>query len=67
MDEPDAAVEVSRSLALEDIPVVGAEVGWARAQISADAGRTADALADADTGYDVATRTLDAPHMSLHR
>ena len=36
MDQPAAAVEVSRSLALEDIPVVGAEVAWARAQIFGD-------------------------------
>jgi DNA-binding CsgD family transcriptional regulator len=66
MDQPDAAVQVSRSLALEDIPVVGAEVGWALAQISADAGRTAEALANADKGHTVATRTLDAPHMRFN-
>ena len=63
MDQPAAAVEVSRSLALEDIPVVGAEVAWARAQISGDAGRTAEALADAQAGYTVATRSFDAPQM----
>jgi DNA-binding CsgD family transcriptional regulator len=66
MDQPEAAVQVSENLALEDIPVVGAEIAWALAQISADAGRTTDALADAGAGYAVATRTLDAPHMRFN-
>lgn len=56
----------SKRLALEDIPVVGAEVAWALVQISADAGRTTEAVADANAGYDVATRTLDAPHMRFN-
>ena len=50
MDQPEAAVQASKSLALEDIPVVGAEMAWALAQISADAGRTTEAVADADGG-----------------
>ena len=66
MDQPEAAVRASENLALEDIPVVGAEIAWARAQISADAGRTNEAVADADAGYAVATRTLDAPHMRFN-
>ena len=33
MDEPDAAVQASKNLALDDIPVVGAEIAWALAQI----------------------------------
>jgi DNA-binding CsgD family transcriptional regulator len=66
IDQPEAAVQVSENLALEDIPVVGAEIAWALAQISADAGRTTDALADAGAGYAVATRTLDAPHMRFN-
>jgi DNA-binding CsgD family transcriptional regulator len=66
MDQPKRAVEGARSLGLEDIPVVGAEVAWALAQISADAGRTAEAVADAGAGYDVATRSLDAPHMRFN-
>src|SRR5262245_59329520 len=66
MDQPDTAVKASKSLALEDLPVVGAEIAWAQAQISADAGRTAEAVAIADTGYDVATRSLDAPQMRFN-
>ena len=66
MDEPEAAVQASENLALADIPVVGAEIAWALAQISADAGRTTEAVADANAGYVVATRTLDAPHMRFN-
>jgi DNA-binding CsgD family transcriptional regulator len=66
MDQPDAAVQASKNLALEDLPVVGAEIAWALAQISADAGRTTDAIAAADAGHTVATRSLDAPHMRFN-
>jgi DNA-binding CsgD family transcriptional regulator len=66
MDQPEAAVQASKSLALEDLPVVGAEIAWALAQISADAGRVTDAVATAEAGYTVATRSLDAPHMRFN-
>jgi DNA-binding CsgD family transcriptional regulator/tetratricopeptide (TPR) repeat protein len=66
MDQPEAAVRASKNLALEDIPSVGAEIGWALAQIAADAGRTTEAVAEADAGYAAATRTLDAPHMRFN-
>jgi DNA-binding CsgD family transcriptional regulator/tetratricopeptide (TPR) repeat protein len=66
MDQPEEAVQASKNLALADIPVVGAEIAWALAQISADAGRTTEAVADANAGYVVATRTLDAPHMRFN-
>jgi DNA-binding CsgD family transcriptional regulator len=66
MDQPEAAVQASKTLALEDIPVVGAEISWVLAQIRADAGRATDAVAAADAGYAVATRTLDAPHMRFN-
>jgi DNA-binding CsgD family transcriptional regulator len=66
MDQPDAAVQASKNLALEDLPVVGAEIAWALAQISADAGRTAEGVAVAHAGYTVATRSLDAPHMRFN-
>ena len=66
MDQPEEAVQASKNLALTDIPVVGAEMAWALAQISADAGRTAEAVDAAEAGYDVATRTLDAPHMRFN-
>ena len=66
MDEPDAALQASKSLALEDIPVVGAEIAWVLAQIYADAGRVTEAVAAAEAGYAVATRTLDAPHMRFN-
>lgn len=66
MDQPEAAVKASKSLVLEDIPVVGAEIAWVLAQISADAGRSADAVADAAAGYAVTTRALDAPQMRFN-
>jgi DNA-binding CsgD family transcriptional regulator len=59
MDQPKAAMQASKNLALEDIPVVGAEIAWALAQISADAGCASEAVA-------VATRSLDAPHMRFN-
>jgi DNA-binding CsgD family transcriptional regulator len=66
MDQPQQVMAVSKDLALEDIPVVGAEIAWAMTQISADAGHTGAAVAHADAGYAVATRTLDAPHMRFN-
>ena len=40
-DQPDAAMQASKKLALDDLPaVVGAEIAWVLADISADAGRT---------------------------
>jgi DNA-binding CsgD family transcriptional regulator len=66
MDQPEAAAQAAKNLALKDIPVVGAEIAWALAQISADAGCTTEAMANADAGYAVATRTLDAPHMRFN-
>ena len=66
MDQPDEAVQASKSLALEDIPVVGAEIAWVLAQIYADAGRMTEAVAAAEAGYAVATRSLDAPHMRFN-
>ncbi len=67
MDRPDTAMLASKNLALDDLPaIVGTETAWALAAMSADAGRTADAVAIADTGYTVATRSFDAPHMRFN-
>ena len=66
MDQPDAAVQASKTLTLEDLPVVGAEIAWALTQIAADAGRSTDAVAVAEAGYKVATRSLDAPQMKFN-
>jgi len=63
MDHPERALQTAEHLALDDIPVVGAELAWALAQVRADAGRTADAITVVDTGYAVAARALDAPQM----
>src|ERR1700756_932550 len=44
-DQPDAAIQASKKLALADLPaVVGAEIAWVLAAISADAGRPTEAL-----------------------
>lgn len=67
MDQPELARQESKSLALDDLPsVVGAEVAWVLAAIAADAGHTENAVAVADTGYTVATRSFDAPHMRFN-
>lgn len=66
VDQPEAALDAAKPLSLENIPVIGAEMAWALAQVSADAGRTAEAVAAADAGYTVATRSLDAPHMRFN-
>ena len=67
MDRPDAATSASKNLVLEGLPpVVGTETAWALTAISADAGRAAEAAAIAETGYTVATRCLDAPHMRFN-
>ncbi len=67
MDQPDTAVQAAEGLALEDLPdIVGAELASVLAVIAADAGRTTEAVAVADAGYTVATRSLDAPHMRFN-
>ena len=67
MDQPDAALQACKGLALEDLPeVVGAELAGVLAVISADAGRTTEAIAVAGAGYTIATRALDAPHMRFN-
>ncbi|HUL99087.1 MAG TPA: helix-turn-helix transcriptional regulator, partial [Mycobacterium sp.] len=65
-DRPDAATQVSKAIALDDLPVVGAEIAWALTAISADAGRTTEAVAIADAGYAVAARSFDAPQMRFN-
>jgi DNA-binding CsgD family transcriptional regulator len=67
MDQPGLATQVSKNLALNDLPaVVDAEIAWTLTAMSADAGRTGEAVAIADTGYAVATRSLDAPQMRFN-
>jgi DNA-binding CsgD family transcriptional regulator len=67
MDQPGLATQVSKNLALDDLPaVVDAEIAWALTAMSADAGRTGEAVTIADTGYAVATRSLDAPQMRFN-
>lgn len=66
-DEPDAALCASKSLALTELPaVVGAEIAWVLATISADAGRVGEAVALAETGYDSAASSFDAPQMAFN-
>ena len=67
VDEPDAAMRASESLALDGLPaVVVAEIAWVLADISAGAGRTTEAVAVADAGYAAAARSFDAPHMRFN-
>lgn len=63
-DEPDAALRASKNLVLTELPaVVGAEIAWVLATVSADAGRAREAVALAKTGYDTAASSFDAPQM----
>ena len=67
MDEPEAAMHASKTLVLGDLPaVVGAEIAWVLAAISADAGRTTEAVGVADAGYTAVARSFDAPHMRFN-
>ncbi|ORW86453.1 helix-turn-helix transcriptional regulator [Mycobacterium riyadhense] len=66
-DQPAAALHASKSLTLAELPaVVGAEIAWVLATISADAGRAAEAVAVAEAGYSAAARSFDAPHMRFN-
>ncbi|MDT5129127.1 MAG: hypothetical protein QOH54_4771 [Mycobacterium sp.] len=67
VDQPGLAAQASEHLALDDLPAVAdAEIAWALAAIAADAGRTTEAVAVADAGYTVATRSFDAPQMRFN-
>ncbi|ODR17109.1 helix-turn-helix transcriptional regulator [Mycolicibacterium porcinum] len=66
-DDPHAAAEYTETLDLERLPaIVGAEIAWVVSAVAADAGRTAAAVAAAETGYAVADRSLDAPQMRFN-
>jgi DNA-binding CsgD family transcriptional regulator len=67
LDQPQEAIQASKSLVLEDLPAVaGAETAWVLAEMSADAGQTAKAVAVANTGYAVASRFFDSPQMRFN-
>ena len=67
LDQPQEAIQASKSLVLEDLPAVaGAETAWVLAVMYADAGQTAKAVAVANTGYAVASRFFDSPHMRFN-
>jgi DNA-binding CsgD family transcriptional regulator len=66
-DQPEAAMQSSKKLALDDLPgVVGAEIAWVLAAITGEAGRTSEAVALAEAGYAVAARSFDAPHLRFN-
>ncbi|TDK87743.1 LuxR family transcriptional regulator [Mycobacterium paragordonae] len=66
-DEPDAALRASKSLELSELPaVVGAEIAWVLATISADAGRAGEASALAEAGYASVASSFDAPQMAFN-
>ncbi|CDO05569.1 LuxR family transcriptional regulator [Mycolicibacterium cosmeticum] len=66
-DRPAAALEAAKAINLPDLPgVVGAETAFALTVVTADAGRTSDALKTAETGYAAAMRGHDAPHMRFN-
>jgi DNA-binding CsgD family transcriptional regulator len=64
MGKPDAARKSSHDLVLDQLPALaGAATAWAIVVASGDAGRTREAIAAADAGYTVATRSFDAAYM----
>lgn len=66
-DRPAAALEAAKTVTLSDLPgVVGSETAFALTAVTADAGRTSDALKTAETGYAAAMRGHDAPHMRFN-
>lgn len=66
-DRPAEALEAAKAITLPDLPgVVGAETAFALTAVTADAGRTSDALKTAETGYAAAMRGHDAPHMRFN-
>jgi DNA-binding CsgD family transcriptional regulator len=66
-DRPAEAVAALENLVLDELPpIVGAETAWALATVYADAGRTSDAVAVAEAGYEIAARCADAPHMRFN-
>ena len=67
LDQPQEAIQASKSLVLEDLPAVaGAETAWVLAVVLADAGQTTEAVAVANAGYAVASRSFDSPHMRFN-
>ncbi len=67
VDQPAEALGTLEGLALEGLPpIVGAETAWALATMYADAGRTSEAVAVAEAGYEIAVRCSDAPHMRFN-
>jgi DNA-binding CsgD family transcriptional regulator len=67
LDQPQEAMQASKSLVLEDLPAVaGAETAWVLAEMYADAGQTAKAVGVANTGYAVASRFFDSPQMRFN-
>lgn len=66
LGQPEAALESSRELAVEDLPEnVGAEAAWAILRASGDAGRAAAAEIAAASAYNVSSRNFDAAPMRL--
>lgn len=66
-DQPEAALEAAKAVSLADLPgVVGAETAFALTVVTADAGRTSEALKTAETGYAAAVRAHDAPPMRFN-
>ena len=64
MGQPATALQHAKSVVLDELPaVIGAETAWAIASASAHAGQIRDALATIEAGYEVATRSFDAPQM----
>jgi DNA-binding CsgD family transcriptional regulator len=64
MGGPAAAKKSAHDLVLDKLPALaGAATAWAIVVASGDAGRISEAIAAAEAGYTVATRSFDAAYM----
>jgi DNA-binding CsgD family transcriptional regulator len=64
MGQPEQAIESSKTFTLDQLPnTVGAVTAWAIVVASGDSGRIADAVAAAEAGYAIVSRSYDASHM----
>jgi DNA-binding CsgD family transcriptional regulator len=64
MGNPQAATDASKNFALDQLPdIVGALPAMTMAIAVGDAGRTSEAVAAAEAGYAVVTRSMDGAHM----
>jgi DNA-binding CsgD family transcriptional regulator/tetratricopeptide (TPR) repeat protein len=67
MDRPDAALQAASELSLHTLPeAVAPETAWVLTDIMGGAGRTSEAVACAELGYEAVSHSLETPHVRLN-